>query len=394
MTKLIRLTVFLPAILIILSGILIAEEVLSAQSADEKNYTDFSKKIETSMNDGDPSILDNSIDFDAIVDKAIKTYTIGDNIKNGYRSSVKKSLEKSSYGQRILDVMEDTGSYKFLRLQRVNNEYRALFRMLDAEGGLNYHNMYLTQTKSKEVKIVDIYTFSNGELMSDTLRRGFLPLMYDAEKGIIKKLLGWESDFVKNLPKIQKMQELNREGKNEEALKIYYELPSSLQKDKNLLILRLRYAADVDEKEYDSAMQAFRKGFPNDPALDLLMIDSHVINKKYNEAIQSVNRLDKSVGGDPYLHIMRGNIYHADNKFGPAKESAKKAIAEEPQLIDAYWLLVAISLDEKNYKETTRALLAIEDDLGIPLTDLKDIPEYEGYVNSKEYGEWMKSRKE
>ena len=52
-------------------------------------------------------------------------------------------------------------------------------------------------------------------------------------------------------------------------------------------------------------LEDFRKYYSQDPCLDLLLIDYYTLKKDYAQAIPCVDRLDKSVGGDPYLNVLR-----------------------------------------------------------------------------------------
>lgn len=384
---------FLIALILLGTVVLAGGEAGSKQAYTEKDFLALAQKIESSMKRGDASVLDSAIDLDAIVDKAMSGYNVDQKIKDGFRKGAQDGLRKNSFGRQILASMQKSGSYKFLRLYRAQDGHRLLFRLLGSDGGLNYHSMLLGTGKPDGIRISDIYIYLSGELFSDTLRRGFLPLAYDSQRGVFEKILGWESDFVKNLTKIRKMQSLGNEGKPKEALQIYFELPQTLQKDKTFLLLRTIYASQVgNNKEYEDAMKTYQKNFPNDPSVDLVVLDAYVLTKKYGAAIQSINRIDKSVGGDPYLSALRANVYVLDGKLGPAKESAQKAVAAEPGLVEGYWSLVSVALVEKNYRETARLLLHVEKNLGIELNDLKNASEYAGFVRSPEYREWMKSR--
>ena len=381
------------ALILLGTVVLTAGEASSKQAYTERDFLALARKIEGSMRRGDASVLDSAIDLDAMLDKAMSGYSVDQKLKDGFRKGAKEGMHKNSFGRQILASMQKSGSYKFLRLYRAQDGHRLLFRLLGSDGGLNYHSMLLGTARPDGIRISDLYVYLTGELFSDTLRRGFLPLAYDSQRGFFEKILGWESDFVKNLPKVRKMQSLGKEGKPKEALQIYFELPQTLQQDKTFLLLRTIYASQAgNNKEYEDAMKEYQKNFPNDPSVDLVVLDAYVLSKKYGAAIQSINRINKSIGGDPYLGALRANVHVMDGKLGPAKESAQKAIADEPGLVEGYWSLVSVSLTEKNYQETARLLRHIEKKLGIELNDLKNASEYAGFVQSPEYREWTKSR--
>ena len=67
------------------------------------------------------------------------------------------------------------------------------------------------------------------------------------------------------------------------------------------------------------------------------------------------------VGGDPYLNLVRASTYLAENQYKTARQYAEKAIAAESDLVYAYFSLIAISLAEKDFDETSRLLTAIRE---------------------------------
>jgi hypothetical protein len=70
----------------------------------------------------------------------------------------------------------------------------------------------------------------------------------------------------------------------------------------------------------------------------------------------------------------------------------KAAIAGEPTLALAHWVLIGLSLQDKQFKDTARYLDGIERDAHLELGDLEPLKEYAGFVKSPEYKTWKKKR--
>lgn len=382
-------------VLLALVGALVVAAGAAADAKEaftEAQAVALGRQIETAMNRKDPSVLDRAFDFDAMLDRAMSRYDVSQKLKDDFRRGAMTGLRKNSFASQVVTSMRNPAGYQFLRVQRgADGEPQLLFRLVTSDSGLNYHRMLLAST-ANGLRITDIYIYLLGEQLSDTFRRAFLPLAYDAQRGVLGKLLGWESDFVKNLPKLQKMQALAKEGKRSDALQLYFELPPTLQRDKTFLLMRTMFAAEVGNREYEDAMKAYQAAFPNDPSVDLVTLDGYVLNKRYGEAIKAVDRINASVAGDAYLAALRASLYLLDGKPALARQSAQKAVADDPKLADGYWALVAASLAEKNYPETARTLQLIERNLGVRLNDLKGNKQYAGFVQSPEYQTWMKTR--
>ncbi|MEJ7639603.1 MAG: hypothetical protein WKF75_16915, partial [Singulisphaera sp.] len=162
--------------------------------------------------------------------------------------------------------------------------------------------------------------------------------------------------------------------------------------DKNLLLLRLQAAPNLGDEEYTAVIEDFRKYHPDDPCLDILSIDTSILKKDYAKALASIDRLDKAVGGDPYLDSLRANVYLDGQKPDAARQAARRALEREPTLIDAYWSLVAISLKEREFAETLELLNAIGEKFDIVFEDLGTMPEYAEFVETPQYQQWLKAQ--
>lgn len=370
-----------------------APAVVKLDPAVEKTFLDFAKKIEVTINAGDASLLDKAIDMNALLARTLQGLKVPTQLMNGFRAGMGG---KFKFGTMVVTrSIQNGGSYKFLRLRSANGETRALFRLLQTDdGGLNYHELVLTLPPKGAPRIVDLYIHAGGEYTSHTLRRAFLPVIAEKNKGFFARLTGQQSDYIKSFPKIRAMQQLARQGKKAEALAALKALPASLQTDKNILLLRVLYTIEGDEAEYAAAFEAMRKAYPKDPCLDLLCLDALILKKKYAETIRAADRIDRSIGGDPYLHVFRSNVYYAEKKLDKARQCAEKAIAAEPALTDAHFNLITICLDQKDYAKVAAILTVLEKDLGVELNDLTEVPVYADFVKSDEYKKWLAGRKQ
>jgi tetratricopeptide (TPR) repeat protein len=269
-------------------------------------------------------------------------------------------------------------------MREVRGEPRLLFRLIGASG-VNYHEYLLDRAG----RIVDVYPHSNGEWLSQTVRRGFLPVVAQSQKGP----LGTADDlYLRNLPSILEMVRLFKEESYDRALAVFHGLPAEVKAHRTILMQRLAIALRVSEEEYDAALTDLQAAFPDDPSLGLVLIDYHVNRGDHERALQMVDRLDRDIGGDPYLDFLRANLLFQAGRANEAKRVARRAIEAEPGLEDPYWTLVTISLHEEDYPETARLLTEIETGLGLTLRNLEEIPEYRGFVRSGAYAKWVAGR--
>jgi hypothetical protein len=360
----------------------------AAGDPTEKECVELGERISASLAKGDGSVMNAAIDTEAIYKKASEGLTVDAEIKKGFLMGWGKHALGTTVAQTIRG---DASAYRLLRYHVQDGKPRLLYRMLTGEGGVNYHDLFIGRDKDGKPCIVDIYIFMSGENLTVSFRRGLL-LAVTSQPGFLDRLVGWESDFAKNINNIQQMQKLAQTGQAAEALKVFAALPASLRKHKNFLILRLMCAQRAGEVEYATALADIEKAFPNDPGLDLLRLDGCFMSRQYDEGLKALDRLEKSIGEDSYIHFQRGAFCVAKEDLPKAKEWYRKAVAAEPTLAAPYWGLANLLVKEKDFAGLARTFTDLEKNAGEEIGDLENEELYAEFVKSKEYQEWMKAR--
>ena len=360
----------------------------AASEAVTESITRFAHDIESSLNACDTELFDSSISWGVLLDRGTGDLDVSEEVRRQFANGVARGFV---LGDEICKTIQQSGSYVLLRVREVDGEHRALFRVV-GESGLNYHDLLLSETDDGSVEIHDMFIYSLGEWVSQTARRGFLPLAAQLEKGSLERMEPGENLYLENIPNILKMQSHYQTGDFEDALAVFYAMPDELKKNRNILMVRFAVAVQVGGVEYDAAMLDLKNTFPGDPSLDLVLIDHYFNGREYDQALEIVDRIDRSVGGDPYLEFMRANVLYAGGRTSKARKAARRAIELEPDLQDPYWTLVTISLDENDYVETARLLGQIEGRLGITIGDLSLVSEYSEFLESDAYATWAADR--
>ena len=364
--------------------------ILTCSGLDEgtvDRHEEFAKRIEALIAQKDGKAFDALVDVDSMLAQATRGLAVPPQNVEDFKKGFKRSF---SLSKQIFGGLQDSGTYSFLRLRRVDGRQQAVFRV-NMEGGINYHEHILSPGPN-DLRIEDLYVFATGEHLSETLRRHALNA-FAPSRGFVTKLLGKDQEYLKNLDKIGAMKGHLDQREFQQGLAVFQSLPESLRKEKIFLILRLQLASGSgDEKAYAKAIEDFERAHPKDPALDLLSIDGFLLAKEYPKALACIDRLDKRVGGDPYLDVLRGNVHVEAGDQAKARECARRALKNDPGLQDALWTLVTVSLREKDWKETARLLGRIEKDFGAVI-EVESVPLYEEFTKTPEYAEWKRSKK-
>ena len=141
--------------------------------------------------------------------------------------------------------------------------------------------------------------------------------------------------------------------------------------------------------DYRKAVQGFQQAFPNAENLALMLIDFHYFNEDFKQARAAVNQLDKQVGGDPFLNLLRGNLALAQGKKQAAKDFFIQLTKDMPKNAAPYLPLIELALVNKDFKEVTRLLISAEENTGIRFDpDFNGADGFKAYVASPEYEKW------
>ncbi|HUG52367.1 MAG TPA: tetratricopeptide repeat protein [Vicinamibacteria bacterium] len=362
-----------------------------AATSGETAVQEFAARVEASIAAGDPSFLDGATDLDALLDKGMKGIDAPADVASAYRKNSKPGLR---LGTALVDTVKNGGSYRFLRARRgPDGRPHALFRLILKSGGINYHEYALRGEGAKAGTATDVYIFTNGEWMSVTIRRDWLAVAAaNGSTSWLKNMVGIESEYVKSIPAIRAIATLEEQGRSREALDALLNLPPSVQAHKPILLQRVYIAVNVGEREHAEAVEAFSRRFPEDAALNLLLVDFHFQKKQYDAALATLDRLGQAVGGDPHLDVLRGNLLYGKGDVRAAQAAFWKAVSGDPTSFAPYLALIDVAVAQKDHAETARLLTVVEKG-GAGIPDLTTVPAYADFVRSDEYRTWMQSRK-
>ena len=351
--------------------------------------------IENAVQAGNGVAFNAVIDWDEILKRATAGIEVPEASRNGFIQGVKSSMEQEQgLVPQIVATIKGGGSYKFLHRGVRDGHKTTLFRLVTSDGNIaNYHDFVLARRPDGKVRAVDAYMFLSGELISQSIRRLYIPVAAKVAPGLLDRLQGTERAFMKNLPRFEQMTTEVRNGHPAEALKIYQQFPPELKKDKNLLLIRLQAAQDVSDEEYSRAIEDFRATHPDEACVELLSIGYYLLKKDSPRAFACIDRFEKAVGGDPYLNVTRANIHTEAKEYDAARKDARSAIAQDPTLQDAYWTLMTISLQEHQFADTVMLLNQLEDGFHVPFGDMTQLPVFAEFVQSPEYHAWKERPK-
>lgn len=322
----------------------------------------------------DLQLASRMVDWDGVLERVTAGGGASDEYRDEFLTGARRGTE--AFVQGVAMLVEDGGTVTLAGVRRMGGETHVVLRLLHSGSGLNYHDMPLARDASGVLRARDVYVYTTGENLSDTLRRAFL-------MGTGKSGLDWAFDFQQMMAKI-------RQGDGDGAIAVYGKLPETVRRDKAVLIAYVAATQLVDDEAvYTRAMNELRTAHPKDNGIELMSIDWHLLAGRPEEALKSIDRVDDAVGGDAYLDVLRANILLEQGEIAKAAGFAVRASEREPYLEDAWWVRVSVTLARKDFVETARVLRHIRDELEVEIADLTTIPGYEEFVKSPAYRQFL-----
>jgi hypothetical protein len=353
----------------------------------EAEAENFGRQLEVHIGRKEMMFYINAFDFTRMLDKVVPVATrqAGDSdFLGGFENGMRYGLEVQTKGIKSL---------KFLRTTHVKDGTGALMRMITTNNLVNYQNLSLQHDATGRIRIDDAYVYLSGEWLSETTRRTALPILEERDKSVMARLFGDTSDLVKYEPQWAQMPTLNQHGKYQEALDVYAGLPPKLQREKFLLVQRLRAAEAVNQKDYLATLKLWRQCYPDDPSIDIISIDYFTLTKDYGQAMACIDRLDQVLGGDPYLDFERAALYSLKNDKANAEKFARQAWQREPDLLLAGFFAVRLMGMRQDYVACVDLLKQMNSRGGFPKTaldrGLRSSAAYAALLQSEPYQKWF-----
>ncbi len=353
--------------------------ILAVQSPD-----DFARALEVALNKGDVATFDKAFDADAFYDRAVGKTELSATIAK----LLKPLIQSGCVSQAVFTL--SAPAYKFLRVRTVDGQSRALFRLVRAGGAFAYHDLVL----DGQSRIVDVFQYHAGEFHSATARRFFVP--DDAALKTFNQLKSpTDGDLAAatQASPFWKLSELRQEGDAKKVLAYFDEKKADLVKVRLAHVTRVDAARETDKATHDKAVAEMLEAFPDDATTHLAAILGFIRYRQLEKAIDAIDRLDKAVGGDGFLNVMRATAHlEAEIDLPKARAFAEKLTDAEPTLQIGWLTLIGIHATAKDFKELARCLTLFEKHTKQSIGDLALVPLYAEFMKSPEYAEWMKGR--
>ena len=380
--------------------LLLQNYVLAAsQQMTPQELQAFGKQIQETATAQDPAKFRALFDWKTFINRVLAEYEQNSAVKEAIQP-VRQQLEAAYTGENqgidseILAEVANGADYRFLAMRKEDDQFKVIFRFLRPDWTLNYQALIIEKQDSGELKIIDIDSFSTGELISQSLQRVYLPELYKAHGANQDKLTPEQKTRI--LDQKKRYDFLTVTDEKADPFQAYSQLPSQYKSDKTvLLFLAQDSIAKEDSKKYQQVLNVFRKYHPQDPAAEMLSVDYFSMEKQYPQAIDCLERLSASLKTvDPYLYSLRAGILIEMGDTSLAAKYAGKASEIEPDLLQPYLHLLNISVLQGNFDETIKHLETLKTKFGFAYEDLdlSELENIEKFTASPQFKKWQSEK--
>ncbi|MBZ0234839.1 MAG: hypothetical protein K8M05_21100 [Deltaproteobacteria bacterium] len=246
-----------------------------------------------------------------------------------------KELERRRFdvSTQLCQGLADDVRFDLLRVRQVGADHHPLLRMIGG-GTFNYYDLELGKpTAEGEPRAVDMLDYYSGNLLSDTVAEGMGVGASAAMRG--ERFDPAELTAARAAGDWQKVRDL------------VASMPPTLRAARIFRLAELQAVMQLEDPAYVDLLTAFERDFPDDPSMLLLVIDGHVMRKDVHALIAAIDRLERKLGGDPYLDLHRAGAYTLDPTPANLSEGellARAVTTKLPELQDGWWTLATIQL--------------------------------------------------
>jgi hypothetical protein len=369
-------------------AVLLLSLLCQADANAAERAGDFARRLERAVADGELITLDMAMNGDAFYDRVVGATKLSPGLVQFLKPMIRMSFTSQPY----FATAKGRGTWKFLRIRKADDGLRALFRLTGQGGAYSYHEMLLAP-QADRFWISDYYVLNFAGFQSDLVRRSLLPSPAALE--VLNQLRApTATDFMMDYSAnpLNQLSQLVTAGEHRKALEKYDEHVAVLKNVGIAQVLHVNAARMIDEKTCAKALQQMAEVFKNDPAVDMSALGASLDFEPLEKSLEIINRIDKAVGGDVFMNILRGNAYLGAKQPDKARDLYRGVTEAEPTLDQGWWGLITVHLSAKEFKDVVRCLDGLEKNLNITVGDVSKIELYKDFIASPEYSEWMKGR--
>ena len=368
-----------------------ATEAAAEAAAHEAFKQRFASIVE-SMNLGSIELFASAIDKEDFLDRIYGLRLIDQKVKKQFQESFVANLPNIVRSE--IAGPEGQVRATLLGFASRGDRGRAVVRFDFPDFQFNYHEYDLRLDDKGQLIVIDWIDFLKGERITDGI--GTSLVMSLPSKAAVRKLIDYQNPSERDIFQVTELLKAVRDRRVDKYFDIQKGLDERLKSQRIVVLpgVHLTKAAG-DRRKLRTALVAAANYFPEEPLFSLMLLDYYFPAKKYEEAMQSLLRLQERLGvKDAAMDARLSAAALVMGDADSANKYADEAVTTEPGLELGWWSALRARLTLAQYDRAVEALQTLERDFGHALgpAELEGQKGFEGLLASDAFKGWAASR--
>ena len=345
-----------------------------------------------SLNLGTFEMFVSAIDREDFLDRIYGLRLIDQRLKRDFNDRMEfqfEALVKDGFTAMRGDV-----SAVLLGVESRGDRGRALVRYNLKNLQYSYHEYDLRLDEEDKMYIVDWVDWLEGERFTDAVGNSLV--MAAPSESAVRKLIDIKNVKESDLFQLRELLKAGRDRNTARYTEIYKQLNPVLHRQRVVVLQNVLLSRAVNNRRYlREALVVMAEYFPEEPLYSLMLLDYYVPTRRYDEALEALQRTyDKFGFDDAAMEARISAITLAQGNGEDAAAYAERAILFEPGLELGWWSALRARVATADYAGAVDALQQLEENFGHTLgaEQLQGDKSFATLLASEEFKTWSASR--
>lgn len=368
------------------------DEREAEERAYEQAFQDGMVTIVEGFNVGSFDAFRRALSKDEFIERIFGLRLIDGAVKRDFREDMQDASRWRDFVASFFEnEAEDGLKATLLAVESRGDRGRAVVRYDMTFFRANYHEYDLRLDENGRMRIIDWKDFYWGHKFTD--RMGLTMVQAKPNASAARKLLSFPSTTEQQVFQITELLKATRDRNFDRYDQIMKSLDAKLKTEPVVIKISLDSARAARKRRMQrQALELVAERFPEDPLFSIALLDFYIPEKRYDDAIASLERLQNYLGIDDALVNARlSAIYLAKDDVEQAHALAMKSITQDADVELGWWSLLRARTSAENYAEAIEALVKLEEDFGHSLGPdaLSKDPTFRAFMLSDDYRKWF-----
>jgi hypothetical protein len=357
--------------------------------ATEEECQAAAAELELAVRSGDRERALQAFSFEVLLHRVVAGLPVTDDVKVSLREVQHSRTNSGVVAEALLADVRNGGQFKLLRIRPADGRHRATFRLISADLTIEYVDVTIARFPSGRVGVEDVILLRTGDSFVDLLRFAVLPPAILRDPSLRDQLSPGDRLVVDNIEKGREFYRAYTAKKWRQAIAIYNDLPNGVQEQRPFLSRYTIACIMTGRPEQLTALDSFRRQFPNDPTVPMLELDYHLNRHEYQAVLQALARVRAAVSEDPAIDAVESYVLFKTGQVKRAKSVAERAVEADPELKVSYTIRIKMALELQDHADALEWMKRLVEKTDHDFGNLRQIPLWAAFVESPEFRHWI-----